>query len=126
MKHVETWIWTIAVALVMAAAVGCKDEVVERAEFEKKHYWDVCLSDNPIGCNDLGRLCLSKYPKVRDEARARTAFAKACDMNNAEGCHKLAEVYEQGFGGPADPAKAKKLFEKACTAGHEESCSRAK
>ncbi len=74
-------------------------------------------------CVDLGAgYANGLYGMPRDDDRAVTLFAGACDDGEPNGCANLGFMYRDGRGLPLDYRAAFELFEDACAGGSSQAC----
>lgn len=83
------------------------------AGFKKK----ACDLGSSDGCNDFAYV----VENDGDQARARTLYAKACDMGNALACENAGILYSRK---PAETETAAVFFTKACQRGRKSACNR--
>lgn len=80
-------------------------------------------SATPAACGRLGWAYERGEGVPRDEGRAATLYARACEGGDAWACNQLAFLYDGGRGVPEDPARAAALHRRACEAGLARACS---
>src|SRR5262249_26322920 len=65
-----------------------------------------CNASDAQACTALGRAASEGPTPIRDHARARAAFERACDLRDADGCQRAAALLRKGRGAPRDPRLA--------------------
>ena len=82
-------------------------------------YQKGCNADDLGACNDLGWVY---YDKLREYARAKPLFEKACNRESAIAYVNLGHMYVNGRGVLQDIQEAKRLNKKACDLGSQQGC----
>jgi hypothetical protein len=74
-------------------------------------------------CLRMGELHILGQVADRDDSKALSFFAKACDAGRGEGCWNAGKQYHGGFGVPKDLARVVILYERGCSLGFTISCT---
>ena len=74
-----------------------------------QYFQQACKLDDLEGCFNIGDLAY----RTGDNAGARSAFTRACELGSGMGCARGADLIERGIGGKADPRTALPMFQRA-------------
>lgn len=80
---------------------------------------------DPSACVFAGQMHEFARGVPKDEGKAASLYARACDLRGVAGCYNLAIMYERGSGVTADRKKAGDLYQMACVAGAKQGCDKA-
>jgi TPR repeat protein len=87
---------------------------------------EVCERECEGGSADRCRRLAATYAmgrgEARDEARAVTLYAQACEMKDAPACVFEGQMHEYAHGVPKDDARAAALYGRACDLGWLAGC----
>lgn len=75
---------------------------------------DACLHGSASDCLTAAGDHASGNRVPRDEARAASLLASACELRSGPGCNLAGRMHEFGHGVPRDAARALSFYEQAC------------
>lgn len=82
----------------------------------------LCNAGTASACTILGDR-LSTDPQLLDDARALTAYRRACDAEDGAACNSAARLVARGRGAPKSRTDAAELYRKGCDHASALACS---